>query len=241
MPGELGLLVQSLERRDILSAEEQIALSSLPFRVRSFAKGESIVHAGAKPSEVSLLLAGMAVRSGVVRGKRQITAFQIQGNLLDLHALVVKEVDQDVDALTDCRVALIPHIALRQLMAGEAHLARLLWLGVLIDGAIEREWLKGLRRRSSLENLAHILCEMYVRLSSMDLTKNFQFSLPVTQEDLADVLGITTVHTNRTVQQLRRTGFVEWPDHLVRIDDFDRLAEMAEFDPAYLNLVRVSR
>jgi CRP-like cAMP-binding protein len=241
MSGDLDVLVRSLGRRDCLSAAERKALHSLLYRKKVYQRGESILHAGMRPNEVHLLTSGMAIRYGTVTGKRQITSFQIPGSLLDLHTMLLKEVDQDVDAQTDCVAVLIPHAAIKHLLAREPHLSRLLYLLVVVDEATEREWIKGLRRRSSLANLAHLLCEMYVRLRSMDLATDHRFAFPVTQEDVADALGISTVHANRTIQDLRRTGLVDWPDHVVHIVDNGGLAQLGEFDPGYLSLSREPR
>jgi CRP-like cAMP-binding protein len=238
---EIALLVRSLMRRDVVDTEEQASLESLLYRKRSFRKGDLIARAGARPTEVSLIVSGVAVRFGIAEGRRQITGLQIAGNIVDLHAMLLKELDQDIMALTDCTVALIGHSSLKRLMTHHPHLARLLWLSVVVDGAIEREWLTGMRRRSSLANLAHLICELYLRLESMGLADERRYIFPATQEDVADVLGISTVHANRTVQDLRRTGLVTRTDHEVHILDFEQLANVGQFDPAYLNLRRESR
>ena len=241
MSGDLDLLVRSLEQRDVLSADERKTFRSILYRKKVYHRGETILRAGSRPNEVRLLTSGMAIQCGTVAGKRQITAFHLAGSLLDLHAMLLKKVDQDIYAQTDCVAVLISHVALKQLLAREAHLSRLFYLLLVIDEATEREWIKGLRRRSSSENLAHLLCEMYLRMHSMSLARDHSFEFPVTQADVADALGISTVHANRTIQDLRHRGLIEWSDHVVHIVDEPGLSDLADFDPDYLNLEKEPR
>lgn len=124
----------------------------------------------------------------------------------------------------------------------QPHLTRLLWLATLIDGAIHREWLLALGRRSALGRLAHLVCELFSRLQVVGLiVDGSSFHLPLTQTNLADALGLSPVHVNRTIQELRRRGILTWQHHAVEIHDWKRLAEVAEYNPAYLSLDREPR
>lgn len=144
-------------------------------------------------------------------------------------------------ALGPCKAAFIDHEALVQLTLDHPHLNRLLWMTTTIDGAIQRAWITCLGRRSPRQHLAHLICEIYLRLEVVGLADDGVFSFPATQEELGDMLGLSTVHVNRTLQDLRSKGLVHWRGNIVTIDDFQRLAASAEFDPTYLHLRREPR
>jgi CRP-like cAMP-binding protein len=130
---------------------------------------------------------------------------------------------------------------LRDITDNEPHLSRLLWISTLIDAAIHREWIISMGRRSTFGRLAHLFCELFVRLKVVGLTKGFEYPLPVTQTDLTDAMGISLVHTNRTLAALRQDSLVTFANRIVHIHDWDRLQRVAEFDPAYLHLEREPR
>ena len=144
--------------------------------------------------------------------------------------------DHSVGTMTPCRVAFVPHDHLRSITENYPHLTRLLWLSTLIDAAIHREWMTGMGRRSAVGQMAHLLCELYLRLKSVGLATGFSYWLPITQAETGDALGLSSVHVNRVVQELRAAGIITWRDETLIIDDWDRLAHIAEFDPGYLHL-----
>ena len=139
--------------------------------------------------------------------------------------------DHSVRALTDCSVVFVPHPDLIAITATAPHLTRLMWLSTTIDAAIQREMIASVGRRTPLQHLAHTFCELYLRLEVVGLAEDGKFRFPITQSELADVLGLSLVHTNRTVQDLRATGLVQWNQTEVDITDFDRLTHLAGFDP----------
>ena len=116
------------------------------------------------------------------------------------------------------------------------HLARLLWLSTVVDGAIQRAWISCFGRRTAEKHLAHVICELYLRMEIVGAASENHFDFPVTQAVLSDVLGLSTVHVNRIIQELRASGLIHWERGKVRILDFERLARLAEFDPTYLSL-----
>jgi len=235
-------LIQKLERRDRLSAEEKRALEDAVARVRVVAADEDIVREGDRPTESSLLLDGWAARYKVLdQGKRQITALHIAGDFVDLHSFLLKTMDHSVLALTPCRLVLVPHAALQRITEAHPHLGRLLWLNTLIDGAIHREWLTAMGRRSATAHAAHLLCELYERLAIIGLAEGQRFRFPVTQGELGDTLGLSTVHVNRVLQDLRGDGLITWRGDVVTLHDYERLKRVAEFDPTYLNLQEEAR
>ena len=135
-------------------------------------------------------------------------AIHVVGDFVDLHSFVLKTMDHSVGALTRCRVALVPHEFLQGVTERLPHLTRLLWLDTLVDAATHREWIVGMGRRSALEQLAHLICELYVRLEVLGQVDGATFDLPLTQTDLGDALGLSLVHINRTVRELREAGLL---------------------------------
>jgi CRP-like cAMP-binding protein len=239
---DLHALARALSCRDILSPEERALLLTLPRRTCSFRRGQMIVEEQSRPTESCLITGGFAARvSRLSNGNQQITALHIPGDFVDLHAFLLKVLDHGIVAISDCHVAFIPHREILILIENSPHLGRLLWLSTVIDGAIQRAWITSLGRRSSIERLAHLICEIYERLKAADLAADHVFEFPAIQAELSDMLGISAVHVNRSMQELRRTGLVSWGGGRVRIHDHDKLVEFADFDPTYLNLVNEPR
>lgn len=230
-------LLLNLESRDIVSEEEKSLLRSIITRGRQFEIDEDLVREGSRPTYSTLMLEGFAARYKVLDdGSRQITSLHIPGDFVDLHAFPLKIMDHGIVALSPCRVAFADHNALKTVTETVPHLTRLLWLSTLIDGAIHREWIVAMGRRSKKAHLAHLICELYVRLQVVQLTNEQSFHLPLSQVELADVVGISVVHLNKTLQSLRREKLVTWINRTVTIVDWEALKEFAEFNPLYLNL-----
>lgn len=235
-------LLASLGTRDVLSRDECAVLQYAPWRIRNFQPEDEIIAEGSEPADSCLLVEGFAGRSIMFAdGRRQITALQVPGDFVDLHSMLLKVMDHNVTALTDVTVAFLSHEFLNQLTNTHPHLWRVLATQVAIDGAIQRNWIAGLGRRTADSQLAHLLCETYLRLSVVGLTKDNDFSFPITQLVLADLQGLSIVHVNRMLQVLRTKGMVGWVKNTVTIKDWDKLASFAEFDATYLNLVQRPR
>lgn len=234
--------LRGLDRRDSLSDDEIKIIKEMPGRPAAFAAGEEIVVEGSRPRDSCLITSGFAARSQSLRsGERQITAVHVPGDFVDLHSMMLKVMDHSVVALGPCKVAFVPHESIRQVTEESPHLARMFWLSTTVDGAIQRTWITCLGRRSAEQHLAHLICELYVRLEVAGIASDMTFAFPVTQAQLGDVLGLSVVHVNRKLQELRAAGLVEWRDGKVTIKDFDRLAGLSEFDPTYLSLQREAR
>jgi len=230
-------LVLKLEQRDRLSDEEKAVLEGLPATLQTVDGREDIVREGDRPEVSRLLLEGFAVRYKLVStGERQITAIHVRGDFVDLQSLLLRKMDHSVASLSPCKLALIPHQALQEVTERFPHLTRMLWLNTLIDGAIHREWLVAMGRRSAVGHTAHILCELYLRLKVVDATDGNAFQLPITQQELSDTLGLSAVHVNRVLQELRNDGLITWRGSTVTIEDWSGLSSLADFDPTYLNL-----
>jgi CRP-like cAMP-binding protein len=169
-------------------------------------------------------------------GKRQIVSFHVPGDIPDLQSLFIDTMDFSLASSTDSTVAAIPHDELRVLLASQPNLVNLLWRDTLISAAIFRTWVMATGRLESSEHLAHILCEIYARYEAVGLTEDKGFALPLTQTELADAMGLSAVHANRTIQALRGSGMVEMEAGHVTILDLKQLQTFAQFDPTYLHL-----
>lgn len=238
----LATFLRKLEVRDVLSdAEKQALIACASVEVLVPAGGD-LVREGARPEVSMLVLDGFSSRyRDAPDGSRQITAIHIPGDFVDLHSLLIKEMDHSVGALSACRVMHFPHVRLKALSETHPHLTRLLWLMTLIDASIHREWLAAASRPAP-EQIAHLLCELYVRLGVTGLIgADRSFTLPLTQTELGEALGLSAVHVNRTLQQLRSEGLFTWQNQTVRILDWDGLQRRASFDARYLHLVREPR
>ncbi|HET9902075.1 MAG TPA: Crp/Fnr family transcriptional regulator [Xanthobacteraceae bacterium] len=238
----VAALVAALEVRDLLSRDERDAIYQLNWRFRDFARGAEIIRDRSRPTESCLVSAGYAVRAGYLRsGQRQLTSVLVPGDFVDLHGLLLRVMDHSVLALTDCRMAFVDHAALRRLSGDFPHLWRMLALLLAIDASIQRSWLLSIGRRNPSSHLAHLLCELYARLRIVGRADGDEFEFPVSQADLADLLGLSVVHTNRTLQELRALNLVRWRGRIVQVPDMKALANVAEFDPIYLHLEREPR
>lgn len=230
-------LIEKLTRRDIVSASELTALAEVLDPPRKVDAHVDIVLEHAYTEHSILLLEGFTARySTLADGRRQITEINVAGDFVDLHSLLMKQMDHGVVTLCPCVIAHAPHSRLRRLTEEHAHLTRLLWLDTIVDAAIHRQWLVAMGRRSGLGHLAHLVCELFTRLSAVGLTEGQTFNLPLTQTVLSDALGLSTVHVNRLIAELRREGLVRWSNPQVEILDWPRLSQIAEFDPTYLRL-----
>ena len=234
---KITTLVEKLSLRDRISPEEIEALQKALEPPKTVAAGSDIVREHTRPLHSTLLISGFSARySTLADGARQITEINVPGDFIDLHSLLMKQMDHGVVALTECVVAEAPHSGLIDITERHPHLGRLLWLDTIIDAAIHRQWLVAMGRRSGLGHLAHLVCELYLRLQAVGQTGDLTFDLPLTQAVLGDALGLSTVHVSRLISELRGEGVINWSGGRIDILDWRRLAEIAEFDPTYLRL-----
>lgn len=232
----------ALNRRDDLSDEDRRLLEMLTGTVRLYGPQEEIIAEDSTAAESCLLLEGFAVRVHLLPdGGRQITEINVAGDFVDLHGMLLSKLDHSVVALTRCRVAFYGHADLKAMLAVSPHLTRLFWLMTAIDAAIQRAWIVSMGRRTSEGRLAHFFCEVLCRLEAVGLASGSSFSFPVRQADLADMVGLSVVHVNRTLQRLRQMGLIVWDGATLTIPDPDGLRAAADFDPTYLDLVKRPR
>jgi CRP-like cAMP-binding protein len=238
----LESLYRNLGQHDALSEEEKALLAGAMSVERYVATGEDIVSEGTRPGFSTMIIDGLAARYKVLEdGGRQFTSLQVAGDFVDLHAFLLKTMDHGIIALSPCHVLAAEHSKLKMITERAPHLTRLLWLDTLVDGAIHREWIVAMGRRSKTSHLAHLICELFVRLQVVKKTRDMSFHLPLSQAELADVLGLSVVHMNRVIGTLRRMEMVNWTNHMITILDWPRLVEIAEFDPTYLSMSREPR
>ena len=236
---DAGPLIRKLENFAPLRGDDKRALDALAVReVKCYDAREDVIHDGDRPGHVHVVLDGFACRYKTLEdGRRQITAYFVPGDFCDLHVFVLRAMDHSIGALTPCTVSLVPREAVLDLLARPA-LARALWWATLVDEAVLREWVVNLGRRDARERVGHVLCELHMRLRAVGLADGDACELPLTQTELADTLGLSTAHINRTLQQLRAEGLIELRGKRLTILDAARLRETALFDPNYLHLDR---
>lgn len=226
-----------LRARDDISEAEEAAIRASVAEVREVPSDRRIVKANETVHVCTILLSGIVCRHKDLRdGSRQITELNVPGDFTDLHSFTLKRLDHDILSLTDCSLALVPHERLRAVTEEFPHLARVYWFSTNLDAAIHREWELSLGRRSALARVASLFCEMNVRLGLVGLAEGGEYDLPITQTDIAECLGLTGVHVNRTLKELRERGLVEFRNRRVRILDLKGLETEAEFNPSYLYL-----
>jgi len=232
-------LIRKLEGIAPLAPDERAALLRLPVRLKTIAADQDIVREGDTPSECCLIVEGYACRYSLTgEGKRQILSFHISGDIPDIQSLHLEVMDHSLGTLIPSKLAFIQHDDLRSLMRNHPRLGDLFWRDTLIDAAVFRQWIVGLGRREARGRIAHLLCELLVRLRAVDLVKDHIFDLPVTQAELGDALGISTVHVNRVLQELRGEGLISLQGGTVKVLDWEGLQVAGEFDPTYLHLVK---
>ncbi len=230
-------LLRKLEQSTQLADVEKQVLRSVPLRMRLVGTGTDIVSEGDEPNELNLISEGFACRYKVLGdGRRQITAFLIPGDICDLRAFLLRRMDHGVAALGRCQVSHISHRWLSETIATYSRLGLALWRDTMLDGAIYRQWLTNVGRHSAYQRIAHLLCEVWWRLEAVGMTRGGAYALPVTQTDIGDAMGLSVVHVNRTLQQLRADGLISLRSNIVEVLDWSRLQAAGEFDPAYLQL-----
>lgn len=222
-------------RRHLIAPEAMTALNDAVAEVRTFKPRSLMIRAGDVLDVSMYVIDGLACRYMDDRiGHRQLVALQISGDFTDLHAFPLQRLDHDVASLTETSVAIVPHVALRRLVAEHPSLAQQLWFSTLLDAAMHREWIFLLGRLGVEGRIAHLFLEMSERMRFIGLSDGRRFRLPLLQGDIAEACGCTTIHVNRVLRQLRERGLVTFRKGEVTIHDPAALAQLGQFDPRYL-------
>lgn len=233
-------LIRRLQSTAKLSDAVIQAFTDMPATVRSFEPGQDILRDGDRPGHCAMVVEGWVCRLKLLPGGgRQIIAFHIAGDMPDLQSLHLGVMDHGICAVTPCTVALISHETLREQIARLPALGAVLWRESMIDAAMFRAWVTAMGRRSAYGRTAHLFCELYLRQRAVGLAEADVCAMPLRQTDLADAMGLTSVHVTRTIGALRREGLIGLQARALTIHDWDGLCEAAEFDPSYLHLMEM--
>jgi CRP-like cAMP-binding protein len=231
-----------LEAFTRLSADDRTALAQVSRNVRFVEPRRDVVSEGDRPRYVHLVLDGWACRyKSLPDGKRQIVSLFVPGDFCDINVYILKMMDHSIGAITRLKVAMITPEEMNALTEGRPRVTQALWWHELVTTAIQREWTINLGQRSAYERLGHLLVELYLRLKTVGKASDGRCDFPLTQNDLADATGLTAVHVNRTLQELRRDGLIELGRKQLRILDLERLKDVSMFNPNYLHLDREGR
>ncbi len=232
-------LARHLECFGTMPAEDRAAVVALDGEVRSVPRMRDVYRVGAKPKHVVLVLKGFLFRYSLgADGGQQVHSFYLAGEAPDLETLYLDYMDNNLAAAIDSEVALIPHEAVYRVLDDFPDARKLMWRQTLVQASVFREWLVRNSHLTADGALAHLLCEIHVRAKAAGLADGWTCPLPLSQELVSDALGMTGVHVNRMMQLLRRSGAVEWRSGVLTIRDWERLSELAAFDPKYLHLRR---
>jgi len=237
----VALFVRRIQLRSVVSAEEVEAMQQLGGRRVHASRGQDLVLPGHGVNHAILLVDGLLARfDQMADGKRQITALHIPGDMADLHSVPMPLPAWGIQALVPSVVLHIPHGDLRRLADSRPAIARAFWRDTVTDASILAKWTANLGRADAVTRTAHLICEMGMRMEAHGLDARDAFALPITQAQMADALGLTTVHVNRTVSALRQECGLLFEQGRVRVENWEALAGRGSFDPGYLMLdVRV--
>jgi CRP-like cAMP-binding protein len=230
-------LFASLQTIANITDSHKELLSRLPVHVVSIAEGAEIQQEGETPTNACLLLSGLLCSFKMCGdGNRQLLSLHLPGDIPDLQTLYLDCTDHGLVAVCPSRVGYIPYEALRSLMAHEPSIAALLVKRISIDGAICREWIVNIGRRHALSRMAHLFCEFFVRQRALGIASDNVMSLPLTQVELGDATGLSAVHVNRVMQELRRRGLISSRGNHHRVTDWRGLMSIGDFRADYLHL-----
>jgi CRP-like cAMP-binding protein len=236
-------LIRKLEQFVRLSPSDLAVLSrAASDRVRSFPGRVDISREGDQPKDVHLILSGWACRYKQLEdGRRQVVSFFLPGDMCDLNVFILKEMDHSIGTITAVTIADLSREFFDEITLGYPRIATALWWETLVNVAIQREWTTNLGQRSASERMAHLLCEIFFRLRLSGLTTGPSCEFPLTQADLADATGLSKVHVNRTLQELRSDHLVVLKDKTLTVPSLERLMNAGLFNPNYLHMEREGR
>lgn len=238
----LAPMLQKLNSRGNFSSEDRGALLALPHTLKTIDAFSYIVREGDTTTHSCLLRSGFAYRQKiVVSGLRQICSIHLAGDLVDLQNSLLIRADHSVQALNQIQVAFIPREAILEIAYARPAIGKAMWFDTLVDASIFREWTTNLGRRGARARIAHILCEFGARFDAAGLGKRCDYQLPMSQEQLGDCTGLTSIHVNRMLRSLEQEGLISRSLRTVRIADWKALARAGEFDDAYLHLTPKSQ
>lgn len=230
-------LARKLQTLAQIDEADLAVLSNASRDVRKIEPGADIISEGDNPEDVYIILNGFAFRYKLTEaGGRQVFAYLLPGDFCDLHVALLTHMDHSIGTISPCEIAVIDRRAILEITEQHPRITRALWMCNLVDEATLREWLLNLGRRAAEQRVAHLFCEIYTRLEAVGGASVGEFSLPIPQALLADTVGMSDVHVNRSLRALREAGLVRFHRQHVVIPDVQRLAEFSGFNPDYLHL-----
>ena len=222
-----------------LTESDRKAIESLCAHQITVEAKRTLIREGERPNDVYLLIDGWGYRYKLLPdGARHILAYLLPGDLCDIHIFILKSMDHNLGLISPATVAVIPKELILDVMNRHPRIERALWWATLVDEAVLREWLVNVGQRSAFKAVAHLFCELWLRMRAVGLADEGSFSLPLTQEDIGDTVGLTGVHVNRTLQRMRSEGLITFQKKHLTIHDPRRLSELADFRPNYLHFER---
>lgn len=231
-----NIFVRKLANLAAFSPEETEGLARASCDVRQIGVGERILGEGDMPRVAHAVMEGFACRfKSLPDGTRQILDFVLPGDLCDGHMLFMAAMDHNIGSLSACHVAYIAHADLLALTGRHARIARALWWSSLVQESIAREWLVNLGRRPAGQRIGHLLCELCFRLAAVGLVQGQEYQLPIRQTDIADATGLSVVHTNRVLQDLRRRGLIALQGGTLTVESLPNIESFSGFDSGYLH------
>ena len=234
---QIDLFIRKLRARHDLSRDEEAALRAMTWTQRRYERNQVMVRPGEELDHSMLLLSGFAIRCKFTPdGARQIVEINLAGDFIDLHGFILKRLEHEIIAAGRCEIGTVPHSELKRVTERFPRLTRVLWFQTLVDAAIHREWMLVLGKKRGRARVAQFFCELQRRLKIVGLISDSGFDLPFNQQELADISGMTPVHLNRCLKELRDARLVTYRNGKVEIHDLPGLGRDAQFDPAYLHL-----
>ncbi|MCJ2012399.1 Crp/Fnr family transcriptional regulator [Methylobacterium sp. J-076] len=239
LPADTHPFVRKIESVSLfaLSGPEREALATLPLQVADYAAQQDVVLEHDRPNRCFAVLSGLAATYKTTRdGRRQVLAYHVPGDLPDFQSLNLEVLDFSICAVSALRIGFVGHDALRAMFHAHPRLVDAFWRATLIEGSLSREWMLNNGRRESYPRMAHLFCELMVRLEIVGLASDHSCHLPITQYELGDALGISSVHVNRILKELREGGLITLSGGRLKVHDWAALRKAGEFDPTYLHL-----
>ena len=235
-------LIRKLENYVHLTDSEKRSLMQADCQIRDVETRSDIIREHQEVEGATLVLDGFACRYKLLPdGRRQMLGYMLPGDMCDPRVFLLDRMDHSIATISRAKIAVWPRKSVLGLTSLYPRITRAFWWCALVDEGIAREWLVSLGQRTALERLAHLICELYYRLKAIDLVSGNSFDFPVTQAELGDTLGLSAVHVNRTLQDMRRERLVRLAGRRLTVLNLEALATIAMFNPDYLRLNTKSR
>ncbi len=234
------MLVRKLEYFTRLSGEDKRVLKrASEGKIRRFGARVDVIREGEAPEHVNLVLSGWACRYKYLEdGRRQIMSYFVPGDTCDLGVFLLRSMDHSIGTLTAVTMAEVSREAVLEMTGNHSRVSNALWWSTLVAEAVQREWVVNIGQRTAFERIGHLLCEIFIRLRCVGLTTDASCEFPITQAELGEATGLSTVHVNRTLQELRGSNLIVLRDKVLTIPDLAALQRASMFSPNYLHLDR---